>query len=422
MTNVQKLQLKMSQNRERLNELSNPDNELTEDMKTELNSIMAEMPDLEKRYRAAIQAEQETIEARNDPNGSGDSRLDDLRQRATVSEYFRQALSGQPLDGACAELNQELGIVATRGLGGGALMPIEQLGLRLRADTPNTTTTAADADSTVRRPILSRLFARGIMDAMGVRLDSVPTGLSEYPILTDSVSPEMVAEGTDVDTEVASFTSQVLKPKRLLSRYEFTFEAQATIPGLDAALSADLQTAMTSQMDAEVITGDGTGANVRGLDTAIKFSAITDPSAVVTFGDAIAFGLDAIDGLHASSEADISVLLGPETYRKVAALLATGTTDNAFDVLRRRGTTVITSRHVDEPDGTSHIQQGYVHAGRDMARGDSIGAVWPAMELIRDPYTKAGESKTVVTAVALWDCYTAFRLESYKGIKAKLET
>ena len=416
MTNVQKLQLKMSQNRERLNELSNPDNELTEDMKTELNSIMAEMPDLEKRYRAAIQAEQETIEARNDPNGSGDSRLDDLRRRATVSEYFRQALSGQPLDGACRELNQELGIVATRGLAGGTLMPVEQLALRLRADTPNTTTTAADADSTVRRPILSRLFARGIMDAMGVRLDSVPVGLSEYPILTDSVSPEMVAEGTDVDTEVATFTSQILKPKRLVSRYEFTAEAQATIPGLDAALSSDLQMAMTSQMDSEVLTGDGTGANVRGFDTALTFpSDPTNKVTNVTFINAI---LEVIDGLHASSEADVSAVIGPDTYKVIAALLFTGTTENSFDVLRRRGTTIVTSAHVAAP--ASDIQKGYIHAGRDMARGDSIGAIWPAMSLIVDSVSKAGEGKTVVTALSLFDVYSAFRSGAYDGVKFKL--
>ena len=421
MTNAQRLSIRQSEIRQRLNELSNPDNELGDEGKQELDSLFKELNDLEPKLRAAIASEQEAIESRNVGNGdSGDSRLDDLRRRATVSEYFRQALSGQPLDGACRELNQELGIVATRGLGGGALMPVEQLALRLRADTPNTTTTAADADSTVRRPILSRLFARGIMEAMGVRLDSVPVGLSEYPILTDSVSPEMVAEGADVDTEVAMFTSQVLKPKRLVSRYEFTAEAQATIPGLDAALSSDLQMAMTSQMDKEVLTGDGTNQNVRGFDTALSFG--TTPSAVVNSGTFIEDIIAVIDGLHASSEADVSAVIGPDTYKKIAALMFTGTTENAFDVLRRRGTTVVTSAHVAKPDNATNIQKGYIHAGRDMARGDSIAAIWPAMSLIVDSVSKAGEGKTVVTALSLWDCYTAFRSGAYDGAQFKLET
>ena len=419
MTNTQKLQLRQSEIRERLNELSNPESELTENGKTELNKLMAEMADLEPKLRAAITAEQETIEARNDSaSDSGDPRLDDLRKRASVSEYIRQAVNGQPLDGACRELNDELRIVPVRGQGGGCLMPVEQLALR--ADVANTSTTAADADETQRRPIFSRLFARGIMEAMGVRLDSVPVGLIEYPILTDATNPAMTAEDADAaDTEAATWNSEILKPKRLIARYEFTAEAVMTIPGLDAALSSDLQMSMISQMNKEVLTGDGTGANVRGLDTAITFPA--DPTGVVSFTDAIQFGLSAIDGLHAESESDISVVLGPATYRKVAGILQTSTMENAFDVLRRRGTTIVTSAHVAAMDNNK-IQKGYIHAGRDMTRGDSVAAVWPAIELIRDPYTKATSSKTLITSVMLWDLYAGFRAAAYAGLKAKLAT
>ena len=414
MTNAQKIQIRQSQIRERLNEISNPETELTDENKAEMNSLMVEMSELEPRLRAAITAEQETIESRNDGT-SENSPLDDLRQRASVSEYLRQAVHGQPIEGACKELNQELGITAVRGQGGGVLMPVEQLALR--ADVPNTTLTGADADSTNRRPIFSRLFARGVLEAMGIRIDSVPVGLIEYPILTDATDPEMTAENTDgPDTVAAQWNSEVLKPKRMISRYEFTAESIATIPNLESALSSDLQMSITSQMSKEALTGDGTGANVRGLDTAITFP--NDPSGVVNFTDAIQFGLSAIDGLHAESEADISVVLGPATYRKVAGILQTSTTENAFDVLRRRGTTVVTSAHVAAP--ALNIQKGYIHAGRDMARGDSIAAVWPAIELIRDPYTKAASSKTIITAVMLWDLYAGFRAAAYKGLKAKL--
>ena len=415
MTNAQKLQIRQSEIRERLNVLSNPESDLSDDGKTELNTLMAEMAEIEPKLRAAITAEQATIESRNDGD-SGDSQLDDLRRRASVSEYIRQAVNGMPLEGACRELNQELKITAVRGQGGGVLMPTEQLAIR--ADVANTTTTAADADETQRRPIFSRLFARGVMEAMGVRLDSVPVGLIEYPILTDATDPAMTAEDTDAaDTVAAQWASEILKPKRLIAQYEFTAEAVMTIPGLDAALSSDLQMSMTSQMNKEVLTGDGTGANVRGLDTAITFPG--DPTGVVVFNDAVQFGLSAIDGLHAESEADISVVLGPATYRKVAGILQDSTTENAFDVLRRRGTTIVTSAHVAAMDNNK-IQKGYIHAGRDESRGDSVAAVWPAIELIRDPYTKAASSKTVITAVMLWDLYAGFRAAAYKGLKAKL--
>ena len=417
MTNTQRLQLRQSEIRERLNVLSNPDAELTEDGKAEINKLSGEMADIEPKLRAAIIAEQEAVEARNDGNPeTSDPRLDDLRKRATVSEYIRQAVHGQPLSGACLELNQELKIEAVRGQGGGVLLPVEQLALR--ADVPNTTTTTAKADETQRRPILSRLFARGVMDAMGVRLDSVPVGLIEYPILTDSVEPDMEAEEAEAETVAAMFNSQILKPKRLIARYEFTAEAIMTVPGLDAALSSDLQMAMTDQMNNMVLTGDGVAPNVHGLEKALNFTAITDPTNKITFGTAVGFGLEAIDGKHASSEADISIVLGPATYRTCASLLASGTTDNCFDVLRRRGMTIETSAHVAAP--ASNIQKAYVHAGRDMSRGDSVAAVWPAIELIRDPYTKAASSKTVITSVMLWDLFAGFRPMAYKGLKAKL--
>ena len=223
MTNVQKIQIRQSQIRERLNEISNPETELTDENKAEMNSLMAEMSELEPRLRAAIVAEQETIEARND-GSTGDSPLDELRKRASVSEYIRQAVNGNPLEGACRELNDELKITAVRGQGGGVLLPVEQLALR--ADVANTTTTAADADETQRRPIFSRLFARGVMEAMGVRLDSVPVGLIEYPILTDATTPAQTAEGSDAAAAVAAtWNSEVLKPKRLIAQYEFTAEA-----------------------------------------------------------------------------------------------------------------------------------------------------------------------------------------------------
>ena len=417
MTNLQKLQIRQSEIRQRLNELSAPESESTDESKAEVTKLLQEMADLEPKLRAAITAEQAVIENRNSDNsGTSDPRLDDLRQRASVSEYIRQAVNGQPLDGACRELNDELGITAVRGQGGGALMPVEQLALR--ADVANTTTTAADADETQRRPIFSRLFARGVLDAMGVRLDSVPVGLIEYPILTDATTPAMTAEGTDAaDAVAATWNSEVLKPKRLIARYELTAEAVMTIPGLDAALSSDLQMSMTSQMNKEAITGDGTGVNVRGLDTAIDFTSITDPTNTVVQGDALGWGLEGIDGLHAETEADNSIVIGPATYRKIAALMFQGTTENAWDVLRRRGATVVTSAHIQPK---TNIERVYIHAGRDMARGDSIAAVWPAIELIRDPYTKAGESKTIITAVMLWDLYSGFRSAAYKGDKAKL--
>ena len=41
------------------------------------------------------------------------------------------------------------------------------------------TTTAAYSGPTMQRPILQRLFGPGIMDSLGVRMDTVPAGMSQ---------------------------------------------------------------------------------------------------------------------------------------------------------------------------------------------------------------------------------------------------
>ena len=47
----------------------------------------------------------------------------------------------------------------------------------------------------MQRPILQRLFGRDLMDALGVRIDSVPAGRTEWPLRTGGVAPAMTAEG-----------------------------------------------------------------------------------------------------------------------------------------------------------------------------------------------------------------------------------
>ena len=50
-------------------------------------------------------------------------------------------------------------------------------------------------------------------------------------------------------------------------------------------------------------------------------------------------------------------------------------------------------------------------------RGDSVAAMWPTLEVIRDHYTKAGEGGVVLTWITLWDAAIAFRSDAYKHYK-----
>ena len=52
-------------------------------------------------------------------------------------------------------------------------------------------------------------------------------------------------------------------------------------------------------------------------------------------------------------------------------------------------------------------------------RGDSVAAMWPTLEIIRDIYSKASQG-VVLTWVTLWDAHTAFRSATYKAIDVQV--
>ena len=59
------------------------------------------------------------------------------------------------------------------------------------------------------------------------------------------------------------------------------------------------------------------------------------------------------------------------------------------------------------------------NGGGAAMRGDSIAAVWPTLEVIRDIYSQASQGVRL-TWVTLWDLEAAFRLAAYKRIAFKV--
>ena len=68
------------------------------------------------------------------------------------------------------------------------------------------------------------------------------------------------------------------------------------------------------------------------------------------------------------------------------------------------------------PAIASKKQSAILHAagpnGGGIMRGDSVAAMWPVLEVIRDPYSKASQG-VVLTWVGLWDAAVAFRSAAY---------
>ena len=71
------------------------------------------------------------------------------------------------------------------------------------------------------------------------------------------------------------------------------------------------------------------------------------------------------------------------------------------------------------------IQNGNIYhaagpngGGADM-RGDSVAAMWPTLEIVRDLYSQASTG-IILTWIGLWEAQTAFRSAAYKRVAFRL--
>ena len=216
MTPKQKIELRLSEVRTRLNEIAGLEgDDFTEEIRGEADALQAEFRALETRHRAAIVGEGEAEARARGDFGNEDGEAAEVRailDRITIGDYLTPAAAGGALVGAPVELAAALSLPAAGGSGGVAV-PWEVLGRGIeRRAAPESrafTTTGQNDGPEMQRPILQRLFGPGIMDALGVRIDSVPAGRTEWPLVASGVSPAQVVEGTAAAAAVAmTFTTR----------------------------------------------------------------------------------------------------------------------------------------------------------------------------------------------------------------------
>ena len=436
MTQSQKLALRLSEIRQKLNELSAIEAP-TDEQRSEMAALTAEYPVAEERSRAALTAEAADADARQaggeNANGHETGEGAEVRRlqgRARLGNYLTAAAGGAPLTGAESELLDALEVRGGVGVQPGAVQIPWSM---LLADEPApearaATTTGEYGGPTMQRPILQRLFGPSLFDMLGVRLDTVPQGRSEWPLISAGVAPAMTQEDGNAPAAVAwTVGPQTLRPKRLTGRYEFTAEAAVSVIDLEQALRRDLADAVMSQASAHLLAGnyDATARPQQVTGFYARLAAPTDPTAESAYAEYASTPAAGVDGLHASMEDEVSVLLGTDTYRHAAGVFQAGSGEAGIEAIKRRCRTCMASVYVPDADGTSHISNSnIIHSGGPNGgamRGDSIAAMWPTLNVIRDIYTQAAKAETVLTYIMLWDAYTAFRPAAYSRVAFQIE-
>ena len=428
MTRSQTLSIRLSEIRQRLNEIAGLEGDaMNDEVRTESDRLTGEYRDKETQHRAALVGEADEVRAAEGEFGNADGEPAEVRAlmgRVNIGTYLAAAGAGIGLSGAAVELAAALAVPAV-GASGGVALPWAVLAgpapqVRAGAEARAFSDTGDFGGPVGQRPILQRLFGPGIMDALGVRMDSVPVGRSEWPLITAGVVPVMKAEAAAADAAVSyTVATETLKPKRLTGKYEFTHEAAASVVDLETALRRDLADAVKSKMSDLIISGNEATNSHEPDGFATTIMPPDNAAAVATFADYAGAHALAVDGIHATMETEVSSVIGVDVYRHAASVYQTGSGESGSEALRRRGMSCMASPYVGDAANSGQHKLNLFHAagpnGGGVMRGDSVAAMWPTLEIIRDIYSQASQG-VVLTWVTLWDAQTAFRADAYKRL------
>lgn len=359
MTTAQKIRLRLSQVRKRLNEISALEGDaFTDEVRTEFTALSAEFSDLETREQAAIMAEGEETEAPAEPDAEMRERVE-LRGRASLGRYLVAALGGRRVDGAEAELRDAAGI--------GDGIPLELW------DVPKPEETR-QGDAVTGPPgtvgvnldrIRPMVFANSIAPRLGIEMPRVRSGTYATATITTALTAGAESKGDAAESTAAAFTVGTATPKRVSARMSLTLEDIAAVgqANFESVLRENLSLVLSDELDRQVIAGNGTAPNLAGM-----LEQLADPDApeagVAHFDSFVSIFTSGIDGLWASRMNEIAVVCGPETYRLSARTFRDETGqfrgDTAFaDYAARLYGGWWTNKRM--PATASHVQSGILY-------------------------------------------------------------
>ena len=192
MTPIQKIQLRMSELRQKINGM--PEIRVDDaDKLAERQKLVDKVQALEIEYRAAIEADDAA-------NTTSETReWADVSDRFDLGELFEGVVEHRASDGAIAEVQKERGLAANA-------LPVEML-MEKRAVTP----APADVGQT-QNTIEGYVFPNSVAAFLGIPSPVVPVGDATFPVLTSDPAAGTPAENAAQNETTGAFTADVLTP------------------------------------------------------------------------------------------------------------------------------------------------------------------------------------------------------------------
>ena len=407
MKRSQVLQLELSRNNQKLNDLLGKGTDLSDEQRSEMDTLTSRNQEAQVEFRAAVVSEDNADDEKKDDEKKDDEKDDEkgdekgdekaadkaagdgndsefraLIDRASAGEVAAAVRNGHDTEGATRELQQELGLSAND-LPTHLLMemPVEKRAAGVR--TPAATNVGA-----TQMPIIPALFPRSVLGFLQIASDIIPNGETIYTVVTASAAPGTPAVDAAHASTAAALTSFKLAPTRIQAGLAYDAEDAARFQMMDATLRMNLTDALTAKLDKVVVDDLLTGATLASND-----AAAVDTYAL--FRDRFLYSR--VEGLHAYKAADIKILVGAKTYAGMAATYRAAETEaNALTSLEAESGGVEVSTHT--PILASKKQNNLVRIG---AEKDYAVGIWAGIRLITDEVTEADDGRVKLTGVML---------------------
>lgn len=420
MTNAQKIRLRLSQVRQRLNEIAGLEgDDFTDEVRSEAESLQTEYAGLETRHQAAIVAEGEPETRATEPDAEMRERIE-LRSKASLGNYLVNALRGRAATGAEAELQEAAGV------GDGIPLELWDVQTETRADA----STAAPGTVGVNLdPIRPAVFANSIAPRLGIEMPRVASGTYASATITTSLTAGSKEKGGAQEATAAAFTVSSATPKRISARLGIRIEDVAAVgqANFESVLRENLSLVLSDELDKQAINGaaGNSGADLKGI-----FNALTDPdapgAAVAKFDDFVNAFAGGIDGLWASRMNEVAIVCGPETYRLSAKSFRDVGVNNghrgdiAFaDYAKTHTSGWWTNKRM--PAKANHIQQAILHRKGRSGMRTAVCPHWNEVS-IDDIYSGSAQGERYFTMHVLLGDVILVQPDAYKQVSFRVSS
>ena len=430
MTPRQRIELRMSQRRQRLGELLAVD-DLDAEQRGEMDAATTGLQGDEAELRAATVLEAADAEAAAAEHGKPDEKVE-LRSRCSLANFFAAAVAGRSLAGAEAELAAEINL-------GTGYLPLDMFRVETRAAEVEKRA-ISEAPGTVGinlDPIRPAIFARAVTPRLGIDMPHVASGTYATGTITSSTTAAARAKtGTAAETNapatVAAITVGTTVPHRISARLSIALEDIAAIgtENFEAALRQNLTLAMADELDQYALNGDGSAPNPTGLLTRLNNPTDTPPATALTWGEFVGLVAAGIDGgPWAEDLGMVKLLVNAETMRLAETTFQAGSgTDtpgemSAAAYLRQHSGAFMASSRM--PDSASDIAQAIRYRPGTMGLGDvdavrtAVCPVWSEVG-IDDIYTDSANGRRHVTFHVLIGDVLIVQADAYEQIQFRV--